>query len=248
MIHYTYKITNTLNGKYYLGMHSQDESSEDTYMGSGKALKIAIKKYGKEAFTKEILGYFSSREELELAEKSLVTLEVVKDRKSYNMKTGGEGGSDSLSKESRLKISKANKGRFIGDKNPMWGKTHTPESIAKTKAKHSLYGKPSPQGLKISINGVQYLSLHEASVSLNESTGSIRGRILSKAYLNYRFTDESKNTHKGINCVKIGSSYYESLRKAEQATGEPRYQIADKIKSNVEGYCYEEITSLPGHR
>jgi hypothetical protein len=39
----------------------------------------------------------------------------------------------SPSKETRDKISKANKGRLTGIKNPFYGKTHTPENIIKIK-------------------------------------------------------------------------------------------------------------------
>ena len=49
-----YKVTNILNGKYYIGVHKSKDPC-DSYMGSGKAIKEAIKKYGKENFVKEML-------------------------------------------------------------------------------------------------------------------------------------------------------------------------------------------------
>jgi len=51
-------------------------------------LKIAIKKYGIENFTKEILHIFDSEEEMNNKEKELVILE----ESSYNICFGGKGG------------------------------------------------------------------------------------------------------------------------------------------------------------
>ena len=57
--HYFYKITNCINGKFYYGIHSTNNLN-DGYMGSGKRLKCAIKKYGVENFNKDIIKFFNS--------------------------------------------------------------------------------------------------------------------------------------------------------------------------------------------
>ena len=58
-----YKTTNLINGKIYVG---SDISNIPSYLGSGKILKCAIKKYGKDNFQKEILDIcsFSMKEDL----------------------------------------------------------------------------------------------------------------------------------------------------------------------------------------
>ena len=89
--HYVYKITNKINGKYYIGIHSTNKLN-DEYMGSGSAIIAAIKKYGKQNFIKEILFQSNTRDEVLLIEKQLVTEQLVKDDNCYNLKTGGSSG------------------------------------------------------------------------------------------------------------------------------------------------------------
>lgn len=55
---YIYRITNKVNGKTYIGQRKLAlDKSWRQYMGSGVAIKDAIKKYGAENFTKEIIEY-----------------------------------------------------------------------------------------------------------------------------------------------------------------------------------------------
>jgi group I intron endonuclease len=61
---------------------------DDGYMGSGKLIRAAIKKYGVENFTKEILHVFDNEEDMKNKEKELVVLNEM----SYNLCEGGKGG------------------------------------------------------------------------------------------------------------------------------------------------------------
>src|SRR5210317_1678714 len=89
MKYYTiYKITNNINGKYYIGKHIT-ENLNDSYMGSGKLIKKAIEKYGIENFTKTILYCCNNEKEMNLMENSLINLE---DNNIYNLQPGGIGG------------------------------------------------------------------------------------------------------------------------------------------------------------
>lgn len=89
--HFTYKTTNPINNRYYLGMHSTNRL-DDGYLGSGKRLYYELNKYGKENFKFEILEQFSSREELVQAEIGLITEEDIKNPNCLNCKPGGQGG------------------------------------------------------------------------------------------------------------------------------------------------------------
>ena len=88
-LHYFYKITNNINNKFYYGIHSTFNIN-DGYMGSGSALNRAIKKYGIENFSKEILKFFDSREELELYEAKIVNKNLLDDINCYNIALGGK--------------------------------------------------------------------------------------------------------------------------------------------------------------
>lgn len=94
MNYFIYKITNIINGRFYIGAH-QTKNINDGYMGSGKALQAAYKKYGIENFKKEILFYCNSVEEMYAVEKELVQ-PFRNNKKSYNIMEGGKGGFNSI--------------------------------------------------------------------------------------------------------------------------------------------------------
>lgn len=92
MKYYVYKITNALNGKYYIGKRSHKDPYNDLYMGSGKLIRSAIDKYGKNNFIKEIIQIFDDEESCSSLERKLVTKEEVSNPNCYNMHEGGKGG------------------------------------------------------------------------------------------------------------------------------------------------------------
>lgn len=92
MKYYIYKVTNLLNGRFYIGKRCHKTPYNDNYMGSGKLIKKAIIKYGKENFVKEIVQVFDDEDSCFLLEKELVTKELVSDPNCYNMHEGGKGG------------------------------------------------------------------------------------------------------------------------------------------------------------
>ena len=90
-----YKTTNLLNGMYYIGCH-QTNDLDDGYLGSGKHLKRAIKKYGYTNFKFEILYSVPTKNEMFELERSIVNEDLVKNPLTYNLKIGGSGGNPGI--------------------------------------------------------------------------------------------------------------------------------------------------------
>lgn len=85
-----YKTTNLLNGKIYVGFHKTDK--EDGYLGSGKAILKAIKKYGKENFKRETLEIVNENN-WEEREKFWISELKAQDKSiGYNICEGGNKG------------------------------------------------------------------------------------------------------------------------------------------------------------
>jgi hypothetical protein len=85
-----YKTINQINGKWYIG---KDASNRSYYLGSGKALRNALKKYGKQNFIKVILEECTDLIHLSIREKHWISItSATTNSMSYNIAPGGEGG------------------------------------------------------------------------------------------------------------------------------------------------------------
>lgn len=137
-----YKIINIKNGKIYIG---QSIRLDESYYGSGLLITRAIKKYGKEHFSREIIDYANSIEELCEKEKFWIAYYNSINRDiGYNITPGGEFGdtfTNHPDKEIiRDKMSKSAKKRATGKGNSFFGKTHSEETkklIGEKNAKHA---------------------------------------------------------------------------------------------------------------
>ena len=95
MYYYVYQITNLINNKIYVGKHKSPKPPfENGYLGSGKQIIAAIKKYGIDNFKKEVLYYCNDAHEMAVKESEIVTEDFVKRTDTYNMHKGGNGGWD----------------------------------------------------------------------------------------------------------------------------------------------------------
>ncbi len=118
MFYIFYLVTNKINGMIYKGHHQvEDLDIDDGYRGSGRYLKKAIEKYGKENFSRETLSVHNTRKEALEKEKEIVNAEFVAREDTYNLRGGGYSY-EFVSEETCQKMSEAHK----GEKNPMYGK------------------------------------------------------------------------------------------------------------------------------
>ena len=130
-----YKTTNIINDKIYVG---QDSKNNPNYLGSGKIMKRAIKKYGKDNFTKEILEICKTKKELDKLEKFWIhELNSTNNVIGYNITDGGEGCLGLRHSEETKKIMRLNN---IGSNNPMYGKKLSKKSISRRSNKVKLEG------------------------------------------------------------------------------------------------------------
>lgn len=112
-MHIIYKTTNKVNNKIYIGVHTTSDL-QDGYLGSGKHLKRAVLKHGKDNFTREILYFAENEEEMFFAEELIVDEDFVAREDTYNLRVGG-------------------KGNKAGHLHPLYGVKRTPEQIEKLK-------------------------------------------------------------------------------------------------------------------
>jgi group I intron endonuclease len=142
--YYLYEVTNLVNGKTYIGQHITDDL-EDGYLGSGKALKSAIKKYGRENFERQILLFVRNQQALNILEMMAVTPEFCARKDNYNLKEGGNSGRPNPEIREKMRQKK------LGANNPNYGKPKTEEWIAKVREANKGKKRSQEARLKISL-------------------------------------------------------------------------------------------------
>lgn len=107
-----YKTTNLVNNKIYIGVHCQEGSDFDGYLGSGTAMSKAINKYSKENFSRETLYSYENDYEAYSKEAELVNLDFVVRKDNYNINEGGFGSFTSA----RSEVGKSNRLKTLEEK------------------------------------------------------------------------------------------------------------------------------------
>ncbi len=115
---YIYKITNNINKKYYIGKRtSKIQPIDDPYFGSGKLLKMAIRKYGKDNFIKEIIELCINEDSLNEREIHWIYKLNSFSPNGYNINVGGKGGDTFTNNPNKEKVRAIIAGINIGRKH-----------------------------------------------------------------------------------------------------------------------------------
>lgn len=159
---FIYKTTNLINGKIYIGKY---KGIYKQYLGSGKLIKIAIKKYGKENFSREILEDNITDDEM-LCEREIFWIKFYDSTNKdigYNISLGGGGGDITRRKGKNLE--------------EIYGKEKSEE--IKRKISETTKGRPAPQSR---IDGsIEYKRTHPVSEETKAKMSRSRmGILLSK--------------------------------------------------------------------
>jgi group I intron endonuclease len=178
---YIYLTTNNVNGRQYIGKHSGDFNPN--YLGSGKLIRQAIKKYGRKLFTKILIENCLNQDELNAAEiKWIAFYDAVNNPIFYNITYGGEGNLGHIhSEETRKKIQQTS----AGSNNGMFGRKHTIE--ARTSMSEKQKNKPK-----------RYGSTQKQRDALKRINEAKRGKPLSEAQLkhNREALQKARDNHK----------------------------------------------------
>ena len=127
---YIYCITNLINGKKYVGKCHRKPEKTKSYYGSGNLIKLAIKKYGKENFKKEIIEQNLNVDNIYETEQYWIKEMNCKSPIGYNLCDGGKGMMNP-SDETRKKMSESRKGKYCGKRHWNYGGQMTEETIKK---------------------------------------------------------------------------------------------------------------------
>ena len=183
-----YKITNTVNGKAYIGQtrHDAEKTRIRKHLAGygNRIVKQAIEKYGREAFTYEILEDNVFPELLPDLEVAYIAKLGTVAPKGYNLTLGGDGIQGlTHTKEAREKRSRAHLGKTISKETrekmsrAQQGRTHSKE--AREKLSHALRGHSVSKETREKIGAAGRGRTH--SEETREKIGAAhRGRTRSK--------------------------------------------------------------------
>lgn len=115
---YVYRIRNKINNKTYIGLRFlRKDKTWRQYLGSGKLIRQAVEKYGRENFVKSLLIHAFTEDELFLLEAQLIKAEKGSGAGEYNLFVGAGAGGNTFAKLKEKDLSKVRETISLGLKS-----------------------------------------------------------------------------------------------------------------------------------
>ena len=205
MFHYVYEITNNINGKKYIGKRScKCPIEKDRYMGSGKILNEAKKKYGIENFSKKIIKICDNEGDAYRNEtKEISKVNADTNPMYYNIAFGGKGGVKGInvSDETKEKRRIANSGK----NHFRYGKNLTDKHKSKLSEAHKGMKHTKETCIKMSNSRKGRIVTEETRKKISESEKgkeiSLDTRKKISESLKGKYTGEKHPNSKKIICT-----------------------------------------------
>lgn len=169
---YVYCITNNLNGMKYVGMTSKTIEESKNYYGSGRYITRAVKKLGRQHFTKEIIEVCDNLEYLKEREIFWIKNLNTKHPLGYNLTDGGDGVVNLCEESKERQIEKLK--LLTNEKHPQYGIKRSKET--KLKMRLSQLGKRHTKETKNKLREINLgkpMPLHVRQILLETNTGRV---------------------------------------------------------------------------
>ena len=226
----------------YIGQHRYNPNKPDKYIGSGRNFTKAVKEFGKDNFSKEIIGWAYTQEELDQLEiKAIDSAGAVSSNEYYNIAPGGFVHEQSP--ETRYKISKTLTGIKRSDE--------TKKKMSECKKRENLSEETrrklseTSKGRKHSEESIEKMRQKKIGTKLSDETKrklseSKRGKKKSeeaKAHMSAAQKGHPKYPNSGcpsvrIRCIETGEEY-ESIHEADRKTGIDYRNLSAHLKGRV---------------
>lgn len=217
-----YMHTNKINNKVYVGItsgnpHKRWRNGKGYPKKQQPVFYRAIQKYGWDGFEHIIFIENISKNEATQIEIALIAFYKTNCNKyrqpsyGYNMTDGGEGSvGRPISEEAKAQMIEKLRGRFAGEKNPFYGKTHTEETRKKISEK--CRGRIAPnKGVPMSEKQKEKISLalqgNVASEHTRQKLREIRLGVPRSDITKQKMSIARKGKYTGLNSANMRPVY-----------------------------------------
>lgn len=241
---FIYITTNNVNGKKYIGQKSYNQKNWKTYLGSGIVLNRAIKRHGKENFSREIIEECKTKEDLDQREKYWISYyDAVNSEDFYNIALGGDGGNTIAGySEEQLEEYKKWKSELHKQTAPK-GENAPRSKLTEKEVKEIIqrllldeFSSDICKDYNVSVRTIddirEYRTWRELTKDIEFSDISHRGRHPEKPVAQYSYPD------------RIYINTYKSAREVEEKTG-IGFRMVSRVcngeRPHTHGYIFEFV-------